>query len=282
VHTPLPLLKKSTRGIGARLAAIAACLALQAFAASGITLSGFPLTDDEPPSLKSVVERFEIGRQLARNGNHARALVEFLWCYDVGMVEFGAFRSIRLNFLLNEIKRLGLDYPPALEAMRARCDAAENRLMSDPTDDTAGPEFVALSEKLGKERRIFAIFEKLPRGDARRGTFGPKISTMLLEKRRYDEAAEIRPFPQMKQQFEASRRNRVGSAFFEEKRRERVVAATLDDIEVLVGARDDTNARELIALLFELNSSAPVQKQLAARLRRAGQPTFLADVGLKR
>jgi hypothetical protein len=275
-------MRNFTRGIGVRFAAIAACLAVQAFAASGITLSGFPWVDDEPATIKTVMERFEIGRQQARNGNHARALVEFLWCYDDGMVEFTAFRSIRLNFLLTEIKRLGQEYRPALEAMQVRCDAAENRLMSDATDDTAGPEFAALSEKLGKEQRIFELFEKLPRGDARRETLGPRISTMLLEKRRYAEAAEIRPFAEMKQQFEASRRSRVGSAYFEEKRRERIVTATLDDIEVLVGARDDTNARALISMLFEFNPSPPVQKQLAARLRRAGQPTFISDVGLKK
>jgi hypothetical protein len=119
-----------------------------------------------------VQKRYENGKQLARAGNHAGALNEFLWCYDEGMVEVASFIGVRGSFLLSDIERLASSFPPAREALIERCDAAERRASKDATDSRAVRDFAALCGALGDNVRLVRLFDALPKDDARRRGFG--------------------------------------------------------------------------------------------------------------
>jgi hypothetical protein len=53
------------------------------------------------------------------------------------------------------------------------------------------------------------------------------------------------------------------------------ISTGLDNVEVLVGAGEVKQAREMIDLLVEVDASRETQRLLEARLKRAGQPDFL-------
>jgi len=69
--------------------------------------------------------RLDEALRLARAGQHAEALAEYLWCFDHGSVEQPEFAATRLSLLLAYLQELGAVYPQAAEALEARRNAAE-------------------------------------------------------------------------------------------------------------------------------------------------------------
>ena len=59
----------------------------------------------------------DVAASLARQGDTAGALQEFLWCFDEGMLQLPTFAGVRTSFLLGDLGRLakvpsdGLPYP---------------------------------------------------------------------------------------------------------------------------------------------------------------------------
>src|SRR5690242_12595979 len=113
-----------------------------------LTAAALPAADSAASEREAVKARYDRGRELAREGKQAEALAEYLWCFDEGMVKVQSYTGVRLSFLLSEIDRMGKTYTPAWEALMERCDAAEKRLLADPGDRAAGPEFAALCATL--------------------------------------------------------------------------------------------------------------------------------------
>jgi thiol-disulfide isomerase/thioredoxin len=71
--------------------------------------------------------RYDLARQLVIAGKAEEALREYLWLFDVGMIEAESFYGVRLSFLLSDLAALGKSYPPATEALRVRRDQATLR-----------------------------------------------------------------------------------------------------------------------------------------------------------
>ena len=108
----------------------------------------------------AVQARYDLGRTLAREGDHAGALREYLWCFDVGMIAVESYSGVRTSFLLGEIGRLAKVFPPAREAMLERCAVAEARLGESIDERKAGQEFAAFCSELGDEARMMAVFDR--------------------------------------------------------------------------------------------------------------------------
>jgi hypothetical protein len=266
--------------IPARWSWLVACLAFLGFdasaAESGVTIEGLA---SEVADEAAVQRRMDRGRALAQSGDHAGALNDFLWCFDVGMPRHSRFAGVRTSFLLSDIAKLTTAYPHAREALVERCDAAEQRLKADAQDRSAVADFAALCATLGDEARLLRVFEALPTHDPRRVAFGLRAFRILLPKQRYADALSAMPAERILALWDASvkRSPPSPSAMATEARLRSSIASGLDYIEALAGAGDLKHAREMVDLLVELDASPDTQRQLAVRLARAGQPDLLRD-----
>jgi len=105
--------------------------------------------------------RMDYGRALAQRGLSKEALDEYLWCFDKGAEADPAFVGVRASYLLEDIVALGRQYPPALDALRQRRDAAERLLLKGTEDWSTVADFGALNRELGEEQRTLAVFDTL-------------------------------------------------------------------------------------------------------------------------
>ncbi len=136
--------------------------------------------------------RMHLGDALAEKGNHAGALEEYLWCFDHGNENSAGFYGVRLSFLLGKITRLGQQYPPALEALRERRDAAAEAVRqstggnSEKTTKPRAKKSSFWSGLLGGESHRDSTFEKAHDFAAINRELGENRTTLAL----YDEVRE--------------------------------------------------------------------------------------------
>jgi hypothetical protein len=137
------------------------------------------------------MERQGTGNDLARAGKHKEALDEYLWCFDHGLKHNPAYYGVRLSFLLMYIKDLGETYPPAIQALRQRRDAAEKAILSGRGTPQQAHDFVALCEALGDVPRALAALDKLknagPDQAPVRELLSRALIAPLLQAKRYKE-----------------------------------------------------------------------------------------------
>ncbi len=244
--------------------------------------AGRPATESGPLTYAAVGERNQRARELAKRGDAAEALKEFLWCFDDGMTRVATYRVYRREGLLDAMAKLGERLPEALAAMRARRDLAEKNLLENGWDMDSVADFVALNRALGDGARTLARFDQLPEGDPRRDAMGSLGFEQLMDAQRYAEAARARSYTQMEARFAAVTRERpdpAGTTTSEEARqtsREFAVKMAVNNIEVLAGAGEVARARTLAERLLAYDGSAETRTMLNARLARAGQPGLLA------
>jgi thiol-disulfide isomerase/thioredoxin len=232
----------------------------------------------------SVQARYDLGKTLMQQGDHAGALNEFLWCYDVGMPGT-SFVGVRSSFLLSDIGRLAKVFPLAREALVERCDAAEKQMLADPADRQAATDFAALTTTLGDDERLVKAFNQLAPDDPRRRSFGLRIFRVMLPRQHYADALSAMPYDSMVRLFELNAKRPLppgADPRMLDAMRRSSVGSMLDYIEVLAGAGDLEHARELIGKLLEYDAGEATQAELMARLKRAGQPNLLQPEVAKR
>lgn len=231
-----------------------------------------PITSD------MVNARFDKARELARNGQYAEALREYLWCYDIGMPQVPSYGGVRAAMLI-ELARMGESYPPALAAIRQRRDAIGTRLLKSVTDREALLDYGPLNKALGEEDKTLVVYDTLAADDKRRETLGFQIADQLLEERRYSEMVKVMPYKNMVSAFDlfSARRSATASGTASGDRYQRLASKTAaKHIEALAGAGDLANASAFIAKVLALDSSPESRALLAKHLARAGHPELLA------
>jgi hypothetical protein len=147
----------------------------------GESIGPADLSDD----LTNPTVRMRLARDLKRQGKHAEALEHFLWCFDEGQNHSKSFGGVRLSFLLADIRDLGEIYPPAREALEARRDAAEARILTGTGNPAAGLELTSLNKHLNEPDRSVAFLDSLPAEHAARGPMVSTVMDQLLSARRY-------------------------------------------------------------------------------------------------
>lgn len=136
--------------------------------------------------------RMRVGDALAEKGNHAGALDEYLWCFDHGNENSVGFYGVRLSFLLGKISRLGKQYPPALDALKARRDAAAQAVRdstagkSDNATKTGTKKTSFWGKLMGGDRTRDPLFEQAHDLSAINRELGEHRNTLAL----YDEIRE--------------------------------------------------------------------------------------------
>lgn len=163
--------------------------------------------------------RMNYARTLQQKGKREEALREYLWCFDHGNEHQPSFVGVRLSFLLDDMVRLGQSYPPAIEALKDRRDAAEETVLASVNETKGGAkerterrkrgllsflgvrqpnlvadramEFAAINRTLGDNERTLALYDKLlEKGESTRQlrtVMFHDIVDLLLEAKRYDD-----------------------------------------------------------------------------------------------
>ena len=225
--------------------------------------------------------RFNLGNELARKGSYADALTEYLWCFDDGMKQAQSYSGVRVSFLLSSIADLGKHYPPALEALQSRRDSARKILETNPTDSSALGDFAGINHYLGKDQDTLAFFDKLPPQSPARTAIGYHVFDLLLEAKRYDDAAVAMPYARFMQTFQAIvtqahspamsglPADAVASMLAYQ------ITSASKEIEALAGAGQADNARALLKTILDLDHSDKTLVQLRDHLTRAGHPELM-------
>jgi RNA polymerase sigma factor (sigma-70 family) len=238
-----------------------------------------PITHD------MVDARYKHAQQLARNGDTAGALAEFLWCFDVGMVRVSSYAGVRVSFLLSEIAQLGEQDSAALDALRERRDQAKQRVLASINDNEAAMNFSAINRTLKDDQATLAVLDQLPADDGRRRPLASAAYEQLVVAQRYADAALGRSSSSMNAQFEFELNqqerplpaNMPDPERVRKMQREHVVTTTAESVEVLAGAGDLAHARTLSGKLLAYDGSEETKATLQQHLARAGHPELLAN-----
>lgn len=240
------------------------------------TAAAAPITHD------TVEARYKHAQDLARSGDTAAALKEFLWCLDEGMVKVSSYSGVRRSFLLSEIEKLGAQDPAALAALRDRRDAAEKRMLSSAKDYDSSADFAALNRTLKEDARTVQAYDQLDAADPRRRTMAMLVFDQLVEAQRYKDALEGRTYDQMASRFEMNAAERplpagvTNPEALRAANRKYVVTTTTAGIEVLAGVGDLDHARTLATRLLAYDGSDNTKAVLQQHLSRAGHADLLA------
>ncbi len=228
-----------------------------------------------------VASRYKHAQDLARSGDSAEALKEFLWCFDKGMPQVTGYGGVRTSFLLNEIAKLGADYPPAVAALRERRDAALQRLLSSENDPDAAQDFASINRELHEDQTTVAAFDQLPAGDQRRRALANVAYEQLVAAQRYQDAVLGRPYETVSSLFELTSKERplpaniTNPEAIRKTQRDYLINSTATSVEALAGAGDLADARALAGRLLAYDNSPGTIAVLQQHLARAGHAGLL-------
>ena len=239
------------------------------------TVASTPITGDQ------VEKRYRKAQKLARSGDSAAALKEFLWCFDGGMPRLPAFTGVRTSYLLDSIAELGKAYPAALAALRERRDQASQQILNSENDSSAAMDLAALNSTLKEEQNTLAVFDQLPAEDRRRPMLALVAYDQLVEAQRYSDALLGRSYANINMLFEMGKMelplpaNAPDAETIRKNQHDGLIDSTVKSVEALAGAGDLDHARTLAGRLLAYDSSPETKALLQQHATRAGQAGLL-------
>ncbi|MBX3737924.1 MAG: thioredoxin family protein [Candidatus Didemnitutus sp.] len=225
-----------------------------------------------------VQARYRLGDELARAGQPAAALAEYLWCYDEGMVSVPSFAGVRLSYLLTSIANLGEQHPAARGALLERRDAALARAQQSNAPLKSLMELVALNRVLGSSAESLKFHDSLPAGNPRKAQLASLLFEPLLAERRYRDLVAGMSFAEASKRLEGYA-NLPSNGSTEIARLNRLLAQKTfgNFIEAFAGAGDLEHARMLLDRAVAFDGSAEAKQLYRERLSRAGHPELLPE-----
>jgi len=142
-------------------------------------------------------------------------------------------------------------------------------------------DFAGINHYLGKDQDTLAFFDKLPPQSPARTAIGYHVFDLLLEAKRYDDAAVAMPYARFMQTFQAIvtqahspamsglPADAVASMLAYQ------ITSASKEIEALAGAGQADNARALLKTILDLDHSDKTLVQLRDHLTRAGHPELM-------
>lgn len=134
-------------------------------------------------------EDLDRGRDLAKQGNHAKALEVFKSVFDEGKA-ISYFVGVRLSYCLSEIAQLGKVYRPAFETLIEWRDEREKKMLSDNSDHLLIQEWDAINDYIadsGELRFYDLLKQKQGPNQELRDAVQDAIWVKLISKGRYEE-----------------------------------------------------------------------------------------------
>lgn len=108
-------------------------------------------------------------------GDYAGSLESYLKFFEDSRNT--SYTGVRLSYVLEELKAMGEDYPPATEALRALRDEREKKLFASRASWDVINEWASLSETLDGNEYIVAVYDQL----RYRGNNDPVVLSNVLE-----------------------------------------------------------------------------------------------------
>ena len=238
-----------------------------------------PRQAGQDPIQTAIQERINEAQKKRAAGKMEEALADYLWAYDRALDSPSAVFAQILSGL---IASFGKQYPPALEALRGRRDAVEERLRANDRDRTAAYALAATNRALKEDARTLIAYDALPPGDARRLILGTIAFDQLINVQRYADAANAKGFQNMLQEFTAGSSYRDGDRITKSGEGTKPLATFVEaasrNIEALAGAGELADAKTLIEKVLAFDSSGATRSVLQQHLSRAGQSGLLTQL----
>jgi hypothetical protein len=105
-------------------------------------------------------QRLDHARALAKQGQYAQSLKEYLFVFDNSR-NVGGYGGVRLSYVPAEIAAIGRVYNPAIVALQNRRDEREKLVFAGNRDFDTIHELTSLNEYLGTPERNLGLFDKL-------------------------------------------------------------------------------------------------------------------------
>lgn len=119
--------------------------------------------------------RYDLGKALRAAGLYKEALEQFLWCFDEGPKHDSNQAHVRTSFLLSEISQMDGHYPPAIQALVDRREAASSGIQELPPPNLSGHpsreyfekatklvgDFSALNRYISDDANTLSLFQQL-------------------------------------------------------------------------------------------------------------------------
>jgi len=231
----------------------------------------------QDPLQTAIQERINEAQKKRAAGKMEEALADYLWAYDKALDSTSA---VFAQILSNLIAGFGKQYPPALDALRGRRDAVEERLRANDRDRTAAYALAATNRALKEDDRTLTTYDALPPSDSRRLVLGTIAFDQFIAAQRYADAANAKGFQNMLQEFTAGSSYREGDLLTtpgeRAKPRAQLFEAASRNIEARAGAGELADAKTLIEKVLAFDSSEATRAVLQQHLIRAGQFGLLA------
>ena len=230
----------------------------------------------ESSGLTSQIEaRHQLAQTLAQQNQDPEALKEFLWLYDSGMNREG-YAQARGSVAI-ELEYLARRYPPAMEALRQRREAARISFLNAPSTGSA-QDFKSLFSTRDWGLACLEVFDRLPLGSPGRVVLNDWVWDVLIHRRRYAEAAELRPlsaFLIANAGLECGINDLKSDQIAYRANRNFYVALSMREVEALAGVGNLTDARTLMKKVLFMDASVKTRQLLLKHLERAGHPELL-------
>jgi RNA polymerase sigma factor (sigma-70 family) len=234
----------------------------------------------DPAAMLEPMQRMNLARELRTQGRHAEALDHFLWCFDEGLKHSPAFAGVRSSFLLNDLAELAEVYPPALEAMLARRDAAEAAIAGGSFEHRALFDYHQLNERMNQPEQTTALFDQLAPGHRAREGLVEVAFEQFIRTQRYVDVLEAgnpeKHFDQAR--FVASSAGERGDEALVMRMRRRAVEQGAFAVEALAGASATDRAAALVETVLAFDSSPESRGILLRHAQRAGNLQIAAHI----
>jgi RNA polymerase sigma factor (sigma-70 family) len=233
----------------------------------------------QDPIQTAIQERINEAQKKRAAGKMEEALADYLWAYDKAL---DSTNAVFAQIISGLIASFGQQYPPALDALRGRRDAVEERLRANDRDRTAAYALAATNRDLKEDARTLITYDALPPGDSRKLILGTIAFDQFIAVQRYADAANAKGFQNMLQEFTAGSSYRQGDRSTTSgegaKPRTAIIEAASRNIEALAGAGELADAKTLIGKVLAFDSSEATRSFLQQHLSRAGQSGLLAQL----
>jgi thioredoxin-related protein len=224
---------------------------------------------------------------LREKGDHAGALEHYLWCWDEGVKHNPSFVGVRSSFFLRELAEFARDYAPAREALEARRDAVEARVVAGDVSLPAVSDMTRLNEHLGTPERSLAAFEKVPAGKWRREPISRRVLfdavlEILHEAKRYGDILKLMGEPERALDQELASLGFPGlPEQLRAHQRDAIVAKFACVVEAYYGTSEDAAAAALGERLLSVRAGSATWVALIEAARRAGKDVASHDLAVR-
>jgi outer membrane lipoprotein-sorting protein/thiol-disulfide isomerase/thioredoxin len=231
--------------------------------------------DDDEDGDGAANARMDAARKLVRQGEHAKALKEYLWCWDHGRNSRG-FGGVRGSFLLADIVDLGQKYPAALEALRTRRDVLEAAVRAGNVDWEQVSDLSSLNEHLEGETRTLALYDELVAKGTEQRTcllLRDELTDAFLANRRYQDIVHD-PGAMVERVLEQFRVNQElfkdEPSAMRDSLKDFDVRQAVKSYEALLGVEDLSTAAKIAEAVIARDPSVEAYRRLIHHATRAG------------